>query len=109
MSEMLSSDSQSIDMSFCEFCPFSTIRVSHSYSTPTGDPLTGYGTYIRQIQFVCIQMLKDFVKQDCIVGNKYTSPSECSSLQISLPSCTTACYFSLYSPYCTVFYTEFMV
>lgn len=109
MSEMLSSDSQSIDMSFCEFCPFSTVRVSHSYSPPTSDPLTGYGTYIRQIQFVCIQMLKDFVKQDCITGNKYTSPLECSSLQISLPPCITACYLSLYSPYCTVFYTAFMV
>lgn len=109
MSEMLSSDSQSIDTSFCEFCLFSIVRVSHSYSAPTSDPLTGCRTYIRQIQFVHIQMLKDFVKQDCIIGNKYTSPLECSSLQILLPPCTTACYLSLYSPYCTVFYTVFMV
>lgn len=109
MSEMLSSDSQSIDTSFCEFCPFSIVRVSHSYSAPTSDPLTGCRKYIWQIQFVHIQMLKDFVKQDCIIGNKYTSPLECSSLQILLPPCTTACYLSLYSPYCTVFYTVFMV
>lgn len=102
MSEMFSG-SQNIDISVCELCPFSTVRMSHSYYVPISGPLTGFGTYSWIIEFVCDQKLKDFAKQRCIIGSKYASTLKCSSSEILLPQYTTAWYYlSLYPSYCTV-------
>lgn len=109
MSEMFSG-SQNIDISVCELCPFSTVRMSHSYYVPISGPLTGFGTYSWIIEFVCDQKLKDFAKQRCIIGSKYASTLKCSSSEILLPQYTTAWYYlSLYPSYCTVSCKIFMI